>query len=255
MADCCDFENASDTGLMHPSDLITASGQGESIVETEDVVEDEAEDAMVRSSDDEEDLGSIQSKATAASGQVYEIEMPSKAPQCFLCKRLASSPSPLAGANRSDKWGGFVPWNSYTKVTKNGGKIVKRPKGKLCLISRNVFNKIGYTAKYGIKNKFAAYKKVMADKDGAEVHRNFLSSEKAWIELHKEGVVQIRSGSRIDDVKRRLEVEDQRSSDFKGRKKVFIEVQHWDEKKDGILDQSKIEEQTVFGAKKKGVWK
>jgi len=109
-----------------------------------------------------------------------------KVPSCFLCGISADAESPLCATEAMDGYGGLVPWPSYRKIFGEGedGKkcvIGKTPKGCTCLISLNTFRVIGYKAKYGTCKQ---YKKQMTKKEGVEIHKNFLSSQKVWIENH-----------------------------------------------------------------------
>ena len=105
-----------------------------------------------------------------------------KIASCFLCGISANSHSPLVAGNDLDTFGGFVPWHSYTKVRDTEGVVNgKQPSGSICKISRNRFHAIGYNVKYGTgsSNKgLKEYKKLMAKKEGREVHANFLASQK-----------------------------------------------------------------------------
>jgi hypothetical protein len=178
---------------------------------------------------------------------------------CFLCQHSANEPSPLNGASENDRFGGLRPWNSYSKVTDADGTVIGRtPKGLVCLISRNCFNAIGLDTKYGVKQQFNEYKKIMANKQtGHEVHKNFLASETEWINAHNEDEtgIRLKNKKRLMEVHKRLEVSKERSGGFKGRKKVFIEAHAWDEKQDGKWDASRVVEEDVFGVRTKGVWK
>lgn len=89
--------------------------------------------------DDDEDLDDTMSTMTGMSTEstVLPIEWPSafkkkgRIPQCFLCKKFASEPSPLVSKRTGAKYGGLRPWPTYSKVKKNNVKIARYPKGLL----------------------------------------------------------------------------------------------------------------------------
>ena len=120
----------------------------------------------------------------------------SKIPTCFLCGVQANAPTPLKSGHDLDCFGGLHPWNGYSKVYAEDGTTVigKTPKGCVCAISRNCYNAIGFNVKYGTtgggggskskKQSMSKYKKLMAKRDGIEIHTNFMASEKLWIEKH-----------------------------------------------------------------------
>jgi hypothetical protein len=133
--------------------------------------------------------GSLFSETATAFGQnlpiVFSLAGTHNCPKiasCFLCGILANVQSPLTAGNDVDIFGGFVPWNSYTKVRDNEGVVIgKTPSGTVCKISQNCFHAIWYNVKYGTgsSNKgLKEYKKLMAKKEGREIHANFLASRK-----------------------------------------------------------------------------
>ena len=127
--------------------------------------------------------------STVACGIVLDIifKPGSKIPTCFLCGVQANAPTPLKSGHDLDSFGGLHPWNSYSKVyAEDSGELIgKTPKGCVCAISRNCYNAIGFNVKYGgggggsksRKQSMAKYKKLMAKKDGVEIHKNFRESE------------------------------------------------------------------------------
>ena len=177
--------------------------------------------------DDDEEGGGLCDEGASMVSSLCEVCLPEgrKIPQCFLCKRKANDPSPLVSARPDDKYGGKVPWNSYKKV-KKAGKVVRIPKGNICLISRNAFNAIGYHITYGYKGKMAGYKKaVAAPNGGPQIHLNFLAAEKEWISLHNSkgnAVIKprLRDERYIGDLRRRLEVNNKKRAGFQAPKTV-----------------------------------
>ena len=216
------------------------------------------------SSDSGADSGPTGSKASTAGGIVLPIIWISdKIPQCFLCHVKAKASTPLNSGNDLDKYGGLVPWNSYRKV-KDAEKVVigKTPKGKKCLICQNCFTAIAYDVKYGTgpsNRGMGNYKKLMAKKEGVDIHNNFLASQKKWIEQHNNEPqghrMSLKSKEELLSVHRRLEIEKTRSSGFHAPKLSFVCEDAWDEKLDGKFDPSKVVEAEVFGKVKRGIWK
>ena len=163
--------------------------------------------------DDDEEGGGLCDEGASMVSSLCEVCLPEgrKMPQCFLCKRKANDPSPLVSARPDDKYGGKVPWNSYKKV-KKAGKVVRIPKGNICLISRNAFNAIGYHITYGYKGKMKNYKKAIAAPNGGpQIHLNFLAAEKEWVSQHNSkgnAVIKprLRDKKYFGDLRRSLEV-------------------------------------------------
>ena len=88
--------------------------------------------------DDEDDgLDMISNSTINTNASDVVVEWPAnltKFPQCFLCKRFSNEKTPLI-SQKSSKWGGLIPWNSYRKVKKADGKgkacqRTKYPKGQ-----------------------------------------------------------------------------------------------------------------------------
>ena len=177
------------------------------------------------------------------------VSMPpgSKWPTCFLCKAVASDPSPLVGAKPDDKYSGLIPWNSYSKFTTEDFTVEKTPKGKVRLPCRNNFKAIGYEATYGSTNSFAQYKKTIAKLGGAEVHQHFLALRKSWIQLHNDGNRKIKDKSKLEAAHRQLNVENIKRTGFKGPETHFVEEAAWDEKVDGPWGPSKVVEEMIDG--------
>ena len=246
-----DFEMPADEFQLAAAVPGTASDQA-----IEGTVSDQGSD-----NDDASADGSCKA-SSAGGGLCVPIMFPTqrKLPKCFLCHRMANEPSPLNGAHRNDKYGGFVPWNSYRKVKNDSGKVVgKIPKGSICLPSRNVFTRCGYTTTYGTKDSFKVYKKVMASRDGGEVHQSFLNYEKSWLKTHNDdhdigSKGRIRDKRSLEAVTTRLEVTKETGSRFKAPPKTFVEVAHWDANQDGPLDPDKVMEKEIFGVMRKGAW-
>ena len=207
--------------------------------------------------DDDEEGGGLCDEGASMVSSLCEVCLPEgrKIPQCFLCKRKANDPSPLVSARPDDKYGGKVPWNSYKKVKKDG-KVVRIPKGNICLISRNAFNAIGYHITYGYKGKMKNYKKAIAAPNGGpEIHLNFLAAEKEWVSQHNSkgnAVIKprLRDKKYIGDLRRRLEVNNKKSW-LQGTQKQFIEQDAWDEKWTANLMPQKSRKQWYLDRKEK----
>ena len=196
---------------------------------------------------------------TSAGADVPVILRPgTKVPNCFLCDTSADAVSPLCATEAMDGHGGLIPWPSYRKIweeDEDGNKCVvgKSPKGCICLICRNCFKTIGYTAKYKTTR---LYKKEMRKKEGIEIHKNFLLSRKIWIDTHNKNpnATKIKSKGDLLLVHKKLVVEQSRSSGFLAPQQNFVCEDAWDPKLDGIWDPTKVCEKEIFGKKLKGIF-
>ena len=56
---------------------------------------------------------------------------------CKTCGCKCNDASPLKGASKADKYGGFRPWGKYRR-TKDGA-AGRRPEGFFCLICTNTY--------------------------------------------------------------------------------------------------------------------
>jgi hypothetical protein len=102
------------------------------------------------------------------------------------------------------------------------------------------------------------YKKLMAKKDGVEIHKNFLESQKLWIEQHNKnpnGKMGLKAKDELQLVHKSLQMESFRSGQFSAPKKQFITAEAWDETIDGKYDPAKVVERKVFGQVRKGIFK
>lgn len=211
-------------------------------------------------------LASTMGTGTKSSSLPVLFPVNTKVAACGLCNIKSDAASPLANASKSDPWSGYVPWPSYRKY--KAGELAdlpacKKPSGEVCCICNNTYIAAGFKAKHGT---IAQYKKNVLAKGKHDEHAEFLEMRKKWIKLHN-------SGSSVDTANqshracrlstsavselrtRKLEVIDSKKASFKAPRKQFVEAEHWDEKLDGIYDASKEVEVTVFGKKRKGVYK
>ena len=181
-----------------------------------------------------------------------------------MCKHKATEQSPLKNAKPNDRTGGLWPWlyyrkNKKTKATSSLGKVIKElisktPQGSACSICNNVYKACGYSAKYGVKGGMKKYKSVMAGPQGAEIHRVFLSCVNDWISQHNEdgSTVRLKSKNQLMQTFKKLDVEKNKKTGFKGRKKVFVEEADWDVKQHGVFDKEKVTEEFIHGSMRKG---
>ena len=230
-------------------------------VAEEVVIRTEGNDFMdTADSDSSEGKRTGKSQRSLVSMTDLEVAFPAtmkKFPECFLCKKKANMKSPL-------KSGGYHPWYNYTKVINKQTKeaSAKIPKGRICMICRNVYNTIGYDLKYGIKKKFAKYKEEMAKPTGTQLHKIFLEAMATWIKLYNQNdsassttKLSLKNKKQVRDMHRRLETAQIKRLKVEKREKEFVERKFWDEKVDGDYDTSKETQLVVDGETKTGVYR
>ena len=108
---------------------------------------------------------------------------------CKMCLCKCTALSPLLSSS-----GRPVPWSAYKKASDGTAKF---PKGRLCMICRNTYAKLGWAHRYG---SFKYYVIAMRSREGKERHPKFLRSRKQWIEDHNVNPNRSRVTSHWDSV-------------------------------------------------------
>ena len=180
-----------------------------------------------------------------------------KVNQCFMCKVRADEKSPL-----NDEAGQLVPWRYYTKykdgILPDYPDPFKKPKGEKCSICCDAYVANGFSAKYGTMEN---YKSQVIAKSQTQVHTQFLQDRKIFIEEHNKVLETVGAHKKLAKrttkenlKKRKLSFEESLGSSIRGRKRQFVETEHWNEKEDGVFDKSKEVEEFIMGKTRKGCW-
>ena len=98
--------------------------------------------------------------------------------KCILCGRHATDETVLNSCLLRAKYGKYYPWRRY-KMLK--AEQARRPEGKICAISANVFTALGLDHEYETHQEYAVH--INKPENAAEGRRFALASAQ-WIKMY-----------------------------------------------------------------------
>ena len=101
--------------------------------------------------------------------------------KCLLCGCHIKDKSVLTSPLLLAKYGDTFPWRKYRPIVT---ETIRRPVGKLCAISVNVFNALGLAAEWN--NDPMAYAEFINKPENAAEGRRFATAQAEWIKMFNE---------------------------------------------------------------------
>ena len=175
--------------------------------------------------------------------------------RCKLCHASPNEVSPLALS--TDPNPARFEWRQYWKKKIQGKLVAKVPRSRLCnWCAKTCFN-------LGWEDEFASisdYAKTISSTN-KERHQRFLSARKAVIKSYLKPASSQRKRmsdkdrSFVSDAATTLDTSIKETTRLSKPKVQFVSLDVWDEKLDGKLDMTKVQEHNCFGKIERGVWK
>ena len=100
--------------------------------------------------------------------------------KCALCGHHVKDKSVLTSPLHLARFGNYFPWRKYKPILEDE---VRRPYGKVCAISANVFTLLGLDAEH---DDFKAYAEFISKPENAAEGRRFALAQEEWIKMFNE---------------------------------------------------------------------
>jgi len=100
--------------------------------------------------------------------------------KCVLCGHHVKDESVLISPLLLARYGGYFPWRKYRPIVEDG---VRRPYGKVCGISANVYTNLGLDAEH---EDHKAYAEFINKPENAAEGRRFALAQEEWIKMFNE---------------------------------------------------------------------
>ena len=176
---------------------------------------------------------------------------------CRLCGSNATSLSPLISPIYLAKYGKTVPWAGYSPVTVDGEQC-RKPKGRFCMICRNVFNVSGLE---DLHTSLAAFYSFTCMPQNADHGRTFMANHASWIEKANTAVddgqsaCRLKGGKELKERATSLNIKHKEFSEFESPDWDLVTKDAWCPQKDGgAYDPDKEVQAEVFGVMRTGIW-